>query len=301
MNTATNQRFLGRKIWYGIAITLCVLVVLISLASAAGTWVLGSRVSSIATRLLLVVENTADGLSSIVERIDLQVAEVEDITTALSDATAQIGENVMDQGLILALLPEEREQNLTERAEELQQNLQSTGETINQGLELYQSIDSLPFVSLPKPDPESVTNLEQSITAIRDRSQEVGQNIQQVRAGVSGEIGKVTALLDDITASLTEVRQNLAQIASNLEALQDLVARWREMIPLLFTSLNVIISLLFVWLIYTQVEIIRMYIQRWKGLNGEQITVSPGEEYADSASTGAMDSEEQGEEITEQP
>jgi hypothetical protein len=46
-----------------------------SLASVAGTRVLGSRLSTIATRLLLVVENTADGLISIVERIDLQVAE----------------------------------------------------------------------------------------------------------------------------------------------------------------------------------------------------------------------------------
>jgi hypothetical protein len=50
----------------------------------------------------------------------------------LSDATAQIGENVMDQGFILALLPEGREQYLTDRAEELQQNLQSTGGTIKQ-------------------------------------------------------------------------------------------------------------------------------------------------------------------------
>jgi hypothetical protein len=107
-------------------------------------------------------------------------------------------------------------------------------------------------------------------------------------------------MLDDITASLTEVRQNLAQIDSNLEALKDLVARWREMIPLLFTSLSVIISLLFIWLIYTQVEIIRMHIQRWKDLNGKQNTVSPGEVYADAASTGTLDSEEQGEEITEQ-
>lgn len=301
MSTKTKQRYIGRKIWYGVAITLGVLVILISVGVVAGTWVLGNTLSSITTRVLLVVENTADGLSTLVEQIDVQVAELEEITFATSDATIQLGQNVTDQGLILTLLPEEREQNLNARADELQRNLNSTGETLKNGLELYQSIDSLPIVSLPKPEQESVTKLEQTITSIQERTQEVAQSLQEFRAGVSEEISNVTDLLDEVTARLGEARQNLAEINSNLEALQDMVARWRSMIPFLFTSLSIIVTLLFIWLIYTQVEIIRLYVYRWKGLNGEDVMALPDEEPTDSDLPGTFDADVQEADVPKQP
>lgn len=300
MNTETKQSFIGRKIWYGIAIALCVLVIVISLTAVASTWVLGSTLSSITSQVLLVVENTAGGLSTVVERIDLEVAELEEITTEMSDATNLIGQNVTDQGLILTLLPEEREQKLSARAEELKQIINSTGETLKNGLELYMSIDSLPFVSLPKPDQQSLVRLDESIADVQGTIQNVTKEIQDFRDGLSENIGKVTALLDDITARLVEVRQNIAQIISNLEALQNLVARWRSMIPLLFTSISIIATLLYAWLIYTQVEVIRLFVQRWKGLNGKVITAFTEMEAKDSELSGMLDSEVQEEESSKQ-
>lgn len=301
MNTETKQRFIGRKIWFGFAITLSVLVILVSVAGVVGTWVVGNTLSSVTTQVLLVVENTADGLSTIVERIDLEVAELEEITTGMSDATKQIGQNVTDQGLILTLLPEEREQNTTARADEVRRNINSTGEALKNGLELYRSIDSLPFVSLPKLEKESFTRVEQAIADLQGAIQDVTQEIRDFRGGVSKNIGKVTALLVDITTRLAEIRQNLAKINSNLEALQDLVARWRSMIPILFTSLSIIVTLLFIWLIYTQVEIIRLYVNRWKGLNGEDVMALPDEEPTDSDLPDTFDAEVQEAGVPEQP
>ncbi len=301
MNTETKQRFIGRKIWFGFAITLSVLVILVSVAALVGTWVVGNTLSSVTTQVLLVVENTADGLSTIVERIDLEVAELEEITTGMSDATKQIGQNVTDQGLILTLLPEEREQNLTARADEVRRNINSTGDALKNGLELYRSIDSLPFVSLPKPEKGSFTRVEQAIADLQGAIQDVTQEIRDFRGGVSENIGKVTALLDDITTRLAEKRQNLARINSNLESLQDLVARWRSMIPILFTSLSIIVTLLFIWLIYTQVEIIRLYVNRWKGLNGKDIIALPDEEPTDSDLPDTFDAEVQEAGFPERP
>ena len=235
MNTETKQRHLGRKIWYGLGIAFCVMVILIGAAGVVGIWVVGNTLSSVTGQMLVVVENTAGGLSSIVVQIDQEVAGLEETSTAISEATSQLSQNVTDKGLILTLLPEEREQKLAAQAEELQQNLNSVGEALNAGLELYQSIDKLPFVSLPKPEPQTVASLEQTIADIQGTIQEVMQGTQDFRAGVSEEIGKVTGLLDDITAKLTEARQNLAQFNNSLEALQSLAAGLRSKIPFIFT------------------------------------------------------------------
>jgi len=293
MNTETKQRHIGRKIWYGTAITLSVVVILLCVAAAVGTWVLGSTLSSIATQVLLVVEHSADGLINFVERIDTEVAGLEETSTAISEVTKQLSQNVTDKGLILTLLPEEREQKLATQADELQQNLNSFLEVLKSGLEMYQAVDNLPFVSLPKPEQESIANLEQNIADIRGTVQQVATGIQEFRNGVSDEIGRVTGLLDDVTARLGETRQNLAQINSNLEAMQDLAARLRSKITLIFTLISIISTLLLTWLIYTQVEIIRLYVQRWKGISDAEVKDLPAENPTDSELVGTSDDEVQ--------
>ena len=293
MDTETKQRHIGRKIWYGTAVTLSVLVILLCVAATAGTWVLGSTLSSVATQVLLVVERSADGLSNIVEQIDMEVAGLEETSIAISEATKQLSQNVSDKGLILTLLPEEREQKLATQADELQQNLNSIREVLKSGLEMYQAIDKLPFVSLPKPEQESISNLEQNIADVRGTIQQVVTGIQEFRDGVSDEIGRVNGLLDDVTARLGETRQNLAQINSNLEAMQDLAARLRSKVTLLFTLISIISTLFLVWLIYTQVEIIRLYVQRWKGLSGAAVKDLPAESPKDSELPGTVDDEVQ--------
>lgn len=277
MNTETNQISLGPKIWYGVAIGLSILVILVSVALVVGTWVAGSTLSPVASQTLLVVENTAGGLSNIVERLDQQLVDLEDITTSLRDATSQVSQNVTDKGLILTLLPEESEQELVAHVDQLQQNLNSVVETLNAGLELYRSIDRLPFVSLPEPDQQTISKLERSIADARDTIGEIKIGIQDFRAGVSDNIGRVTDLLDDVTASLAEASRSLAQINSSLEAMQDLADRLGGKIQLIFTSLGIIITLFVAWLIYTQVEIMLLFIQRWKELSGS----------SDEGSTGA--------------
>jgi hypothetical protein len=266
MNTDTKQRHLGRKIWYGVTIALCVLVILLSTAFVVGTWVAGSALSSVAVQVLLVVENTADGLSAIVERIDQGVAGLEEVSTSISAATIQLSQNVTDKGLVLTLLPEQREQELVSQANELQQTLDSVGEALKAGLELYRSIDNMPFVSLPKPEPDKIAKLEQDIANIGSTVQQVVQGIQDFRTGVAQEIDRVTSLLDEITSALVEARQELAQLNGRLEALQALADRLQRLAPLFFTLLSVFATLFFAWIIYGQVEIIRMYAGRWKGL-----------------------------------
>ena len=282
MDANDKQTHIGRKIWYGLAITLSALVILVSAAGVIGTWVGGNRLSVATIQVLLVVEGTAESLSTVVEGIDVRVAGLEETSMTIKDATDQLSQNVTDKGLVLTLLPEAREQKLIDQAQDLQQNINAVGDTLRAGLELYQSIDSLPLISLPKPEQQTVNKLEQDIANIQDSIQEVVQGIQAFRDGVSSEIDRVTSLLDDITAKITETRQNLEQLNSRLQALQDLAASIRSKVTLVFNSLSVIITLLLVWVVYTQVEIIRSYVQRWKDLKNGSITALPTEESTES-------------------
>jgi hypothetical protein len=168
-------------------------------------------------------------------------------------------------------------------------------------VELYQSIDNLPFVSLPKPEQQTVTKLEQTIADVQGIILDVVLGIQDFRTGVSEEIGRVTGLLDNITTRLTEARQNLAQLNNSLEAMQDLAAGLRSKITFIFTSLSIIVTLFIAWLIYTQVEIIRLYVQRWKELGGVTVSVLPAEDPTNSDLPVTFVAESQEEDVPKQP
>jgi len=109
MKTNKKQMQFGRKTWYGLAIILSVLVILVSVAGVVGSWVGGSTLSAATVQVLLVVEGTADNMSTLVDGIDLRVAGLEETSLAIRDATDQLSQNVTDKGLVLTLLPEERE------------------------------------------------------------------------------------------------------------------------------------------------------------------------------------------------
>jgi methyl-accepting chemotaxis protein len=293
MKTNKKQMQIGRKTWYGLAIILSVLVILVSVAGVVGSWVGGSTLSAATVQVLLVVEGTADNMSTLVDGIDLRVAGLEETSLAIRDATDQLSQNVTEKGLVLTLLPEAREQKLVDQAQGLQQNINAVGNTLRAGLELYQSIDSLPLISLPKPEQQTINQLEQDISEIQDSVQQVSLGIQAFRDGVSGEIERVTSLLDEITAKITESRQNLEQLNSRLQALHDLAASIRSKVTLVFNSLSAIITLFLAWVIYTQVEIIRSYIRRWKGLEPETVTAIPADRSTESDSPDVSEVEVQ--------
>lgn len=266
MDVESGSRHTGRKIWYGVAIALCGLVILLSVVGVVGTWVVGSSLSATITQVLLVVENTAGSLSELVVQVDQGIVRFEENTTAIRSATQQLSQNINDKGLVLTLLPEEREQALVTQASELNETVQSVVDALNAGLELYRTIDRLPFVSLPGPAEETVAGVEKAIADTQALVQQVAEGIQTFRAGVTQEIARVTTLLDEINARLGAARQNLAQLDSTLLAVKDAAARVREVVPLVFTLVSIFATLFLSWIIYTQVEVIRDYVWRWKSL-----------------------------------
>jgi hypothetical protein len=266
MDAESGSRHTGRKIWYGVAIALCGLVILLSVVGVIGTWVVGSSLSTAITQVLVVVENTASSLSEVVVQVDQGIARFEERVAEIRSATQQLSQNVTDKGLVLTLLPEEREQALVTQANELRQTVQSVVDAINAGLELYRSINQLPFVSLPKLPEDTIAGVEKAVADTQALVQQVTEGIQDFRAGVTQEIARVTAVLDEITARLDNTRQSLAQLNSALLGLKDAAARVREVVPLVFTLVSIFTTLFLIWIIYTQVEVIRGYTRRWKSL-----------------------------------
>lgn len=270
------SRNIGRKIWYGTVIFLSAFVLLISLVGVVGTWVVQRSLSDAAVSILGVVNDTAGSLRVVGQKIDQSAGEVRQISTNVSSVSQKISQNVGDQGLLALLLPPEQEQKLTGLVQNIQDTFTTIREALAAGMALYQSIDRLPFVSLPKPGMETITSIEEGVTSIQTTIQELRASVQEFRAGAADKIGLVTAAADRVTDRLDQLSTRLATLDSDLANLQSFATQMQQTIPTILFWLAILFTLLFAYLIYSQVEMILLFTQRWKALNPKSIAIEAG-------------------------
>ena len=194
--SAKSERHTGRKIWYGTVIVLSALVGLISIAGILGTWVTGRALSDFTVGVLAGLEQAAGRAQILVGNVDSGLADIQGLTTQIGGATQQVGDNVNEKGVVLTLLPEDRERRLMEKAQGMVDSLTAIRGVVTSAFDIYQAVDRLPFISLPKPATDTVDKLEQASNELQSMVNELAQAVRDFRAGVAGAINQVTDLVD---------------------------------------------------------------------------------------------------------
>jgi septal ring factor EnvC (AmiA/AmiB activator) len=251
------------------------LLILLSVAGILGVWLVERPLSDTAVAMLRVVEESTATTQAAINRTDQALVKLQGITTQVQDASQQLNQNVTDKGLVMVLLPEEQEQTLTETAASVQDTFSNIRETIRNSLDLYRSINRLPFVSLPGLDENQVETIATSVEKTQALAGNLRTDIADFRSGVSSQVNKLTGTADQLNNEITQGRDRLAQLDTRLAALGDLAIRLQQVIPGVLLALAVILSLIFAFLIFTQVEVIRLYVDHWRLLGTSQETNPP--------------------------
>lgn len=289
MNSKKNTH-LGKKILYALVIAMSGLMMLICIAGVIGVWLVEDPIADASVSVLKVVENSSHVIRQANNRVDRTLAVMEVKTTDISNSSQQLSQNVNDKGLVMVLLPEEKELQLTETARSVFDTYNEIRESIAQGLDLYRSINRIPFVSLPGPSEDQMEKLDSGTAQIQALVPKLRSEITDIRSGVTGAIDKVSATADLLTKEIGLARDAIAQVDSSLAALEALSIRLQQIIPVILLTIAVILSLIFIFLIFTQVEVIRLYIERWR-LLGQPQDMLPAETLAQPAQEGEGGSE----------
>ena len=207
----------------------------------------------------------------------------------MSEISLKISQNVEDQGLVKTLLPAEQETRLNATIGKVQQTLSTVREFLTAGVSTYRAINRLPFVSLPGLNEDTVTEVVQTVADTQATVEELRQSIQDFRSGVAQGIGRITQLADRVTERLDSLSARLAELDKALADFEDLAKRLEAAVPVAFGLAAVIFTILMVYVAYTQVEVIRVFVRRWKELD-TPAAVEPGtvaiEETPDEPASG---------------
>jgi hypothetical protein len=147
---------------------------------------------------------------------------------------------------------------------------------------------------------EQVDNLENTVAQTQEAVTSLREGIAGVRSGAAGAIDRVVTTVDRLTQAILGARADLAELDSKLAALEALSVRLQGTIPGILLAVAVILTLLFAFVIYTQVEVIRQYLARWRLLAqpqeipSEEAPVGPAPEgEAEGRPTSSRSGEEQ--------
>lgn len=289
----------GRRIWYGIAIFLSGFVLLLSAVGIAGVWITERALANTAVQMLEAVDRVTGSLREATKGIDQKLEHMQEVSTFISTASDRLSQKVIDKGVFLLLLPEEKEQNLIEMSSSVKEAVSPLRDVLSTGLGLYRTIDQLPFINLPSPSQEQVDQIEESVGGIQSTADSLESEIAAFRSGTSDQIGKVTSWADQLTARLGESRDRLANLDARLAIVQETLAQLQQTVVRVLVLLAILVTLLLAWVIYSQVEVIRLYRQSWKASGTESRVEGTPDQTAGGEDVASIDSGSSAPEISD--
>lgn len=266
MSEVSKSPQTGRKIWYAAAIVLSGIVLLISALGVFGSWVLMDTLGDISETMLGAVDRSAGSVRMVFSDVDDTLGEIQVITDSLVDSRDQLSQAVSDQGLLMTLLPEEQTDKLIELSDQVEQTIETIGEVASSIVSLYRSINRLPLVNLPALEQDEIETLEADINQVRDSITELRQGIEDFRSEAASTIDRITQPLDRVSSQLEQSRNRLEEVDQQLAELQERAQRLQDLTRTIFVLLAVFSTLFLAYVGYTQVEVIRLYLGRWKAL-----------------------------------
>lgn len=253
-NTAMTP---GRKAWLWASVVISVIVLIIAVLGLFGIWIGRSAAINVNNRLMDGITRLATTAEEAADRVGTRITELNTRVADIESAVDEVAQNVSDKGLVLTLLPAEKEQNLVNTATQIRETTNTITTSVRAAVDLYNSVNAIPFVNLPGPSEEKVQKLNTNIEEVQTGVDQLATDIQDFRDGVSSEISRVSTAAGTVKDRVQVTEDNLAELESDFSTMQTTAQDFKGRFSTRVTILAVIITLFLVWVIYGMVIIIR--------------------------------------------
>jgi hypothetical protein len=245
-------------------IVISTLVLIISAVTLIGVWTIQGKVSSAAVAVLRGLDQSAQVLSSGIAGIDTGLVKVEETTGKIETTSSQIAQQVSDQGVALALLPELWEQELTTTVKSVQEIFSSIEALLNTIYDTMRAFDNLPFIEAPAKGLSAVSKLQGEMEQLAALADDFRADIRAFRLATATGITRVTTTANNLNMKVYDIRNELDLIDGELQRIQVQSKRFQEQLPVLLFFFSVLITFLTTWVGYEQIVIINRAIRSYR-------------------------------------
>ena len=247
----------GRRVWLWTAVIVSAIVLVLSVGGIVGAWVGRGVVIDAADGVLDGVHKLAgvgrEGVNLVDGHADDLRAAVDEVGTAVD----QISQNVADKGVVLTLLPPEKEQKIENVADRIGEAATTIRSIVDSVVNLIEAVEKIPFVSFPKPDAEKIDALQSDIAEIQAGAEQLASDIQAFREGTAEKIDAVSEGIGDVHDRIAGIQDQLDAIDQNLDGWQTRTVELKSQIRTWTLIAALVVTLILLWVIYAMVILIR--------------------------------------------
>ncbi len=273
-----------KKIGRILAIVVSVLVIVLSVGGILGAWGINNALSSFTVKVFGVIQGGVQIVDNAVGRVDSLVQTARNEVQQAGQSVTSMAADLQANHPLLTALNERVETRLGPGIDKIQEALSPVHDALTTVSSAVSFANSLPFVQERAP---RLDQIDQTLTRLTTLGADVQQFRSTIRALAEEKADKLTqAAQDALTGLVSRIDDGLANVQSQVQALQadiaDLQGRLEQrqsQLLFIYSLVAVVITLLFAWVIYSQVVVILRF---WPTRSTTEVTPTPAVETTSS-------------------
>ncbi len=257
--------FLGHNTFVLIA----VVVMLASVLGIGGVWYANRLVTDITLKVFGVVET---GVSIADQGVTMALNRITESREELALIQADIhtlGKHLQENHPALVALSERLDQRFGPSIEAIQTSLEPAQDALTSIHATLVVINSIPYFQEKVPN---LAKVQSTLEDVAGLSADVRQLRTTLRAMAEGKADTLTSQTEDlllrilqrIDARLARMQKNLENLLDQIHTLQAHIQARKRQVLFGYNLVSVAVTLLFLWIIYSQIVVIRLHIARLK-------------------------------------
>jgi hypothetical protein len=246
---------------------VAVSVILLSLGGIIGSWMISNAMSDATVKVFSVIQTGVEVADTAVSRVDALVQTARSEVQGAGKTVTSAASNLQENKPVLTALSERLETRLGTTVDKIQEALAPVHDALVTVDNAVSFANSLPFVQERAP---RLDQLDQTLTQLSTLGADVQQLRTTLRTAVTGQTDQLTQglaiALTDLTSRidgrLAEVQTKTQALQTEITALQTRIQTMQSRLLLIYNLIALAATLLFIWIIYSQIVVIRYHWSR---------------------------------------
>jgi uncharacterized phage infection (PIP) family protein YhgE len=256
-----------KKLGRLVVLIVAVLVIVLSLGGIVGAWGFARVMSDVTVKVFSVVQTGVGVVDTAVGRVATLIETARSEVQQTGETVTTAAGNLQENKPVLTALNERLETRLGPTVDNIQGALAPVHDALVKVDNAVSLANSIPFIQERAPRLEQ---LDQTLTQLSGLAADVQQLRTTLRTAVTGETdqltqGVATALTDltsRIDSRLADTQTNLEELQSEIAALQARIQKLQSRLLTIYNLIALAATLLFLWVIYSQIVVIRHHWSR---------------------------------------
>jgi hypothetical protein len=258
-----------KKIGRIIVFVIAALFILLSVGGIVGAWWINSVASNVTLKAFSVIETGVGVVDSGIGRVDSLIQTGRTEVQQAQETIVTVAGNLQANHPVLTALSDRLETRLGPTVDKIQEAVAPVRDALGTVSNAVSIANSIPFIHERAP---RLDQLDGALSRLGEMSADAQQLRTTLRAAAAGQADQVTQetattltnLTSRVDTRLAEIQTGVQEIQAEIVALQARLEVLKSRLLLIYNLIALAATLMFLWVIYSQVVVIRHHARLFR-------------------------------------